>query len=255
MALIHIDHVPETIKVNLPLQVIMPEPGALRQKPLRERKVVYLLHGLSDDGSAWARYSAIETIAAQRNLVVVMPSVGRSFYTDLPNGQRYFTYLAEELPRYLRDVFGLDPARADTLVAGVSMGGYGAMKLAFAQPERFAAAASLSGVLSLSILQALPDDPRQAEFTHVFGDLSRLGGSPHDPAVWVRRASDTGAVLPNLYVACGRQDDLYPLGPHFVAVCRAHGVAVAYHDEDGRHEWLFWTGQIQRWLDHVLGPA
>ena len=109
MALIRIDHVPETVKVNLPLNIILPDPGRMGDVPVRKRKVLYLLHGLSDDASAWQRYSAIETIAAAYGLVVVMPSVGRSFYIDQPNGQLYFTYLTEELPHYLADVFDLAP--------------------------------------------------------------------------------------------------------------------------------------------------
>src|SRR5512135_3517772 len=128
MALLRIDHNPESVKVNLPLYVIVPSPGEMRGIPVARRKVLYLLHGLSDDGSAWQRYTNIETLAAAYGLVVVMPSAGRSFYTDQPNGQKYFTYLTEELPRYLADVFGLEPRREDTLIAGCSMGGYGAVK-------------------------------------------------------------------------------------------------------------------------------
>ncbi|HRF46305.1 MAG TPA: alpha/beta hydrolase family protein [Anaerolineales bacterium] len=252
MALLYIDHVPMTVKMNLPLTVIVPEPAALRAQPLRERKVLYLLHGLSDDASAWLRYSTIESVAMARGLVVVMPSVGRSFYVDQPNGQLYFSYLTDELPRYLSDVFGLSTRREDTLIAGVSMGGYGAFKTAFAFPERFAAAASLSGVLSLEVFNALPGDPRQAEFAHIFGDLSKLGGSAHDPAAWVADAAKRGVSLPKLYVTCGRQDDLYPLHRHFLALCQAQGLTVDAHDEDGGHVWPFWDRQIQRFLDHVL---
>jgi putative tributyrin esterase len=186
MALIRLDHVPQTVGVNLPLNIIMPDPGQMRDTPVRARKVLYLLHGLSDDASAWQRYTTIETAAAMYGLVVIMPSVGRSFYTDQPNGQRYFTYLTEELPQYLSDVFGLEPRREDTLIAGVSMGGYGAFKAALRYPERFAAAASISGVLSLEILRTLPNDPRQAEFAHVFGSLDKLAGGEHDPLTWLK---------------------------------------------------------------------
>ena len=135
MALVRIDHVPETVKVNLPLNVILPDPGRMQGVPVRNRKVLYLLHGLSDDASAWQRYSSIETVASAYGLVVVMPSVGRSFYLDQPNGQAYFTYLVEELPRYLSDVFDLAPRREDTLIAGLSMGGYGTLKAALLHPE------------------------------------------------------------------------------------------------------------------------
>jgi S-formylglutathione hydrolase FrmB len=149
MALFRIDHVPETIKVNLPLNIILPDPGKMGSVPVTQRKVLYLLHGLSDDASAWQRFTSIEMIARMYGLVVVMPSVGRSFYIDQPNGQKYFTYLTEELPRYLKDVFGLSPRREDTYIAGNSMGGYGAFKAALLRPELYTAAASFSGALSL----------------------------------------------------------------------------------------------------------
>ncbi len=200
MALIRIDHVPETVKVNLPLNIILPDPGKMAGVPVARRKVLYLLHGLSDDASAWQRYSSIETYAGLYGLVVVMPSAGRSFYADLPNGQNYFTYLTEELPRYLKEVFGLAPRREDTLIAGNSMGGYGAFKAAFLHPELYSAAASFSGLLSLNFLQAFPDDPRRDEFATVFGDLDKLPGSEHDPAVWLERASP--ASLPRLFISC-----------------------------------------------------
>ena len=128
MALIRLDHCLRTVKVNTPLNIILPDPGAMGKQPVRERKVLYLLHGLSDDASAWQRYSSIETYANAYGLVVVMPSVGRSFYIDQPNGQQYFTYLTQELPQYLSDVFALHPKREDTLIAGLSMGGYGALQ-------------------------------------------------------------------------------------------------------------------------------
>jgi putative tributyrin esterase len=256
MALIRIDHTPQTAKVNLPLYLIIPDPEKMKGIPVRHRKVLYLLHGLSDDGSAWQRYTAIETIANAYGLVVVMPSVGRSFYTDQPNGQNYFSYLMGELPQYLSDVFDLNPKREDTLIAGISMGGYGAMKAALLYPERFYAAASFSGLLSLRILEAHPDDPRQKEFTYIFGDLNKLSGSDHDPAVWLNRAASNKSVLPQLYLACGRQDDLYPLNQMFKAECLSLGINLNYHEEDAKHEWLFWDAQIRRFLASVLGsPA
>ena len=199
-----------------------------------KRKVLYLLHGLSDDASAWQRYTSIETLAAAYGLVVVMPSAGRSFYTDQPNGQNYFTYLTEELPRYLADVFGLAPRREDTFIAGNSMGGYGAFKAAFLHPELYSAAASFSGVLSLEFLQRLPNDPRRAEFATVFGDLDKLAGSEHDPAVWLQ-ARCARPVPPAAPVhSCGRQEDLYPLSVMFHAACQSLGVPVRI-SRRGRH--------------------
>jgi putative tributyrin esterase len=254
MALLRLDHVPESIKVNLPLYIIMPGPGEMKGIPVSKRKVLYLLHGLSDDGSAWQRYTAIESIAALYGLVVVMPSSGRSFYTNQPNGQHYFTYLTQELPRYLEDVFGLAPTRGDTLIAGNSMGGYGAFKAAFLHPELYSAAASFSGVLSMLFLSAYPDDPRIAEFRYVFGDLDQLVGSEHDPAFWLMKAAQEPGHLPKLYLSCGRQDDLYQLNLQFRDACKSLGIPVVYHEENALHDWFFWNAEIQRFLAENLGP-
>ena len=70
------------------------------------------------------------------------------------------------------------------------MGGYGAFKTALLHPERYYAAASFSGVLSLDVLNLDPSDTRKAEFTYLFGDLEKIGGSQNDPAVWLQKAAD-----------------------------------------------------------------
>ena len=255
MALFRIDHVPETIKVNLPLNIILPDPGKMGSVPVAQRKVLYLLHGLSDDASAWQRFTSIETIARMYGLVVVMPSVGRSFYIDQPNGQKYFTYLTEELPRYLKDVFGLSPRREDTYIAGNSMGGYGAFKAALLRPELYTAAASFSGALSLDILRLLPHDPRKDEFEYLFGDLEKLPGSEHDPAVWLKQAAKNSSGLPHLFITVGRQEDIYLLSAMYYAACQALGVRAEYYEEDNTHGWTFWDAMIKRFLAAELEPV
>lgn len=255
MALIRLDHVPETIKMNLPLNIIIPDPGKMNDIPVRQRKVLYLLHGLSDDASAWQRYSTIEVLARQYGLVVIMPSAGRSFYIDQPNGQQYFKYIVEELPQYVNDVFGIEPQRDNTFIAGISMGGYGAFKAALLRPQNYFAAASFSGVLSLAIMTAIPNDPRQTEFEYLFGDLKKLPGGEHDPAVWLQQAVKIKEQLPKLFIACGRQDDLFPLNQMVNQQIKALGLEVDYHEEDGRHDWPFWNRQIHRFVSTLLEPV
>jgi len=254
MALFQIQHASAAVMLNLPLNIILPDPALMNGKPVSERKVLYLLHGLSDDATAWQRFTSIEMVANAYGLVVVMPSVGRSFYADLPNGQRYFTYITEELPQYLNDVFHLKPQRADTLIAGNSMGGYGAFKIAFAFPERFAAAGSFSGVLSFEFLRMYPDDPRRDEFTHVFGDLKKLPGSQYDPAVWFQKATVHPERSPRLYMSCGRNDDLFPINQLVSAELKRLSIPVEYHEYDAFHNWFFWDADIRRFLEFALGP-
>ena len=254
MALFRVDHSSVCVKVNLPLYLILPSPAHLKEKSLADFRVLYLLHGLSDDASAWQRYTNIEILARELDLAVIMPSGGRSMYIDMSTGQAYFSYLTEELPEYLSKLFKLNLTRANTAIAGLSMGGYGAFKAALLHPERYFAAASLSGVLSMAIMSTHPDDERKPEFTHLFGDLDKIAGSLHDPMVWLQRAAQNPAALPKLFAACGRQDDLYPLNRMFKAACEQLGVPLNYHEEDGGHTWPFWDKYIQRFLSLVLEP-
>jgi putative tributyrin esterase len=256
MALIHIDHLPENTKVITPLNLIVPDPGDIKGVPVRDRKILYLLHGLSDDASAWQRFTAIETYAKAYGLVVVMPSAGRSFYIDQPNKQNYFTYLMDELPRYLEKVFAIVPKRENTLIAGLSMGGYGAFKAAFLYPEKYFAAASFSGTLSLEhMAAALQDYQYYEEFTLLLGDLKKLPGSKYDPAIWLQQAIKSKATLPRLFIACGKQDKLYSQNVYFNAACQKAGVEVEYREMDGDHNWYFWDKQIQWFLAQVLNPV
>jgi len=252
MALIQIDHDSDKVGVNLPLNMILPDDLAHGGKPLEERKVLYLLHGLSDDASAWQRYTNIEILAREHGLVVVMPTAGRSFYTDMANGQAYFSYITEELPAWLSATFRISSTRENTFVAGLSMGGYGAFKAAFLRPDLYSAACSLSGVLALNALLAPPDKVENPalmhEFDLLFGGLDKLSGSLNDPMTWLKNASTSSAPLPRLFAACGLEDDLLPLNRLFIHTAAQVGVPLHYHEESGGHEWFFWQRQIEKFI-------
>ncbi len=141
MALIQCDFFSETLQLSTSMNVILPQPARARYP------VLYLLHGLSDDHTTWLRRTSIERYVDPLGLAVVMPAVHRSFYSDMAHGNRYWTFVSRELPALARGFFPISSSRADTFVAGLSMGGYGAFKLALSFPQRFAAAASLSGAL------------------------------------------------------------------------------------------------------------
>ena len=218
--------------------------------------VLYLLHGLSDDDTIWLRRTSIERYVAPLGLAVVMPQVHRSYYIDEAYGGRYWTFLSEELPQVVDSFFRISAARRDTFVAGLSMGGYGAIKWALRQPDRFAAAASLSGVLDAAAVgnKVRLDDPRL--FTRVFGDSGVVTDTPND-LFWLREQIEPDA-LPALWVGCGTEDPLYGQSVRFAEACASAEVPVTTSFVAGGHTWDLWDAQIQEvlaWLPLERSPS
>jgi putative tributyrin esterase len=259
MAHLRVDFFSDALALSTSMTVILPQQtstqigmsGQLAEGP---PPVLYLLHGLSDDDTTWLRRTSIERYAAPLGLAVVMPQVHRSFYTDEAYGGRYWTFLSEELPELVSTFFRVSDRREDTFVAGLSMGGFGAMTWALHQPERFAAAASLSGVLdpaSLRFQRDRPEDPRLVE--RIFGNTP-LAGSTHDLVSLV--ADLDPAALPALGVWCGTEDELLTGNERFIAACAEVDIPLRVSLTPGEHEWGYWDAQIQQVLDWLpLGAA
>jgi S-formylglutathione hydrolase FrmB len=205
--------------------------------------VLYLLHGLSDDDTIWLRRTSIERYVAPLGLAVVMPQVHRSLYADEHYGGAYWTFLTEELPHLVGSWFAVSQRREDTFVAGLSMGGYGALKWALRQPERFAAAASLSGALHIGGTRTgrvRPEDPRL--FDRVYGDRDPAG-SDDDLLTLVDRRDP--ATAPPLYVCCGTEDELIDDNRRFVDRAGSAGLRVTTDFGPGAHDWAYWDTTIQ----------
>ncbi len=253
MALLHCNFWSEVLQLSCSMDVILPEPkrsldGALLAEP-RVYPTLYLLHGLSDDHTIWQRRTSIERYVAELELAVVMPAVDRSFYADMAQGNRYWTFISEELLALARAWFPLSAAREDNFVAGLSMGGYGAFKLALSYPERFAAAASLSGAVDMAGARRLHDPEFRAELKRMFGDLRKLPGSPNDLLhLAAQVAASPWAGELQLYQWCGVDDFLYPANLIFRDRARALGLNLTYGEGPGGHTWDKWDEQIQQVL-------
>lgn len=206
--------------------------------------VLYLLHGLSDDCTIWERRTSIERYATEKGIAVVMPEVRRSFYADEVVGEKYWTFIAEELPQLIASTFRVSTAREDTFVAGLSMGGFGAFKLALNHPDRFAAAASLSGALDASKLRA---DIGTGNLLPRVWDGRDITGTVDDLRGLVIRAAP--ADLPALFMDCGTEDELMSMHRDFRAVAEEHSAEITWRERPGAHTWEFWDESIQEVLD------
>ena len=114
------------LRRNTSITVILPTPEEESAPIQKDMKVLYLLHGLHGDETSWMRYTSIERYASESVIAVVMPGVGNSFYQDMAHGERFYTYMTEELPKFIEGLFPVSRKREDTYIAGLSMGGYGA---------------------------------------------------------------------------------------------------------------------------------
>lgn len=250
----------ETLGLSSSMYVLLPQPtsgqiGLAGKAGTGRHPVLFLLHGLSDDHSIWLRRTCIERYAAMLGLAVVMPAADRSFYTDMACGsRRYWTFVSEELPALCRTFFPLSDRREDNFVAGLSMGGYGAFKMALRCPDKFAAAGSLSGVLDLVAARKRNDLNNEVEFRNAFGSLEDLAGSDNDLLAAASRLAAAPGPKPRLFQCCGTEDFLYRDNLTFRDHARGLGLDLTYEDEPGTHEWGYWDRKIHRFLHWLQLP-
>lgn len=256
MAFLQVQFPSKALGLCVSVNVILPQSTT----PAKERKIptVYLLHGLSDDHTVWMRHTSVERHANQLapEFAVVMPAVDRSFYADMKHGNRYWTYVSEELPEVMASIFPLSSKREDTFVAGLSMGGYGALKLALNQPERFCACASFSGACNMGTrLKGIDIDPNlMIEMENIFGSPEEFSHSVNDLA-WQAEQVSNRKPIPQIYMACGTDDFLYQNNLMFLEHLQKLGMPVSWEATPGRsHTWDYWDEQIQvalKWFGEI----
>ena len=250
MALIHCQFISETLGLSMAMNVIVPQSTSSGLAPERQKRypALYLLHGLSDDHSIWCRRTSIERYAVAYSMVVVMPEVHRSWYADMDSGGKYWSFISEELPALAEQFFPISPCREDRFAAGLSMGGYGAFKLALRRPDKFSAAASLSGALDLSGYAIQQAALGNVELLRIFGRSDAIAGSDNDLFELVRKAKGGVHPLPKLFQWCGTEDFLYKANCAFRDHITPLGFDYQYHEGPGAHDWLCWDREIQRVL-------
>lgn len=256
MALMRCDFFSDVLGFSTSMTVVLPQratgqigmSGSGRDGDL---PTLYLLHGLSDDDTTWTRRTSIERYVADLGIAVVMPQVHRSFYTDEVWGRPYWTFVADELPAIARGFFRLSSRPSETYVAGLSMGGYGAFKLALRHPDRYAAAASLSGALDLDErMRTLNSDVDPLMWRRVFGDTPFAGGD-NDLFALLDKVTDP----PPLFQWCGTEDPLYEDNVRFRDACATRGVALTSRFGPGTHEWTHWDDTIRDVLAWLPLPS
>ncbi len=232
------------------LTVILPEAEGLRGP----YPTFYLLHGYSDDHTAWTRRTSLERYAEQLPFIIVMPDGGHGFYVDAQQGYAYDTAITRDLIAFVDDAFHTDPRRDKRVVGGLSMGGYGAIKLALAHPDLFSGAVSHSGALAWAHTDFTPDTEWGRSAMRIVGEHSH--GGPHDLFALAERADR--ATLPALRIDCGVDDFLIEDNRAFHIHLDALGIPHQYAECPGGHTWAYWDEHVQEalaFLAETIGLA
>ena len=200
--------------------------------------VLYLLHGLGSGSRSWDKYTAIGRYVRNKKIIVVMPYAGKSFYMNEKYGLNYYEYIAKELTDMVEATF---PASDRRFIAGASMGGYGAFRIAFKNPGRYEWAASFSGALDMKPLLKL--DEKRYEL---------IAGSKFVPEeqdlFTMAELADQSPVKPKFYQWCGTEDYLYKGNVKFKNFMETLSFDYTYAESPGDHSWVYWDREIEKTL-------
>lgn len=258
MALLQVNFISKSLFRAVPMNVILPVDKMFRTTNVTENKpfkTLYLLHGLLGNYTDWVSNTRIQQWAEAKNLAVIMPSGDNAFYVDNTTSN-YGEFIGEELVEMTRKMFPLSHKREDTFIAGLSMGGFGAIRNGLKYHENFGYIAGLSSAVHLF---EQPFDAPGRNVTNEdswFGSMEEAVKTDKNPRVALqnlmeKKKQDPSVELPKIYLACGTEDGL--IGPNRIYrdLFRENGFDLTYEEGPGMHNWDFWNDQIQkvlRWL-------
>lgn len=248
MALLTLNFYSEALGMQTEAMVILPQRNNKGEIGIRAKaadnayKCLYLLHGLSDDHTIWMRRTSIERYASQYGICVVMPAAGRSFYCDMAHGQNYYTFIAKELPQRIQEFFRVSDKYEDNYIAGLSMGGYGAMKIALREQGKFCACGALSPVCDLDTIHGKGDPSMMID---LFGQLTT---PDEDSLLFLADREKNSPVKPRIYMATGTEDFLYNNAQPLRQKFSQDGYDFTYTEASADHNWAYWDEQIQKVL-------
>lgn len=225
------------------------------KKPYR---IAYLLHGLYANHQMWTDYTLLPHYAEEGNTIYIMPDMGRSFYTDMKYGGRYYTYLTEELPEICRHLFRISSSRENTIIMGGSMGGFGALKCALNKPEQYGICCAFSSgflffneLLTEIKLHGMSQEYKthfgpqmEQDFTLIFGETLEL--LPENDLLALASKAAGSGLFPDLYLTCGTEDILYPDHLSFTKELSNRQIPYAFESWKGGHDYGYFSQALQK---------
>jgi S-formylglutathione hydrolase FrmB len=236
---------------EMPYRVLMPATIPTGTK----LPVVYLLHGGGGNFRDWSNYSDVARFAEQ-GLILVMPDGDESYYTNSTERpqDRYEDYIVNDLISDVEGRFPVASGRAHRAIAGLSMGGFGAVKLALKHPELYAFAGGLSSALDVP---SRPFSIKRIGQWHQHASIFGLPGSAtrhdNDPFVLARTADPDPAKTPYLFLTCGDKEGLLATNQSFAKILEQRKFRYEFHVVPGGHNWGQWNARLELFLSLKQG--
>ncbi len=250
MALIQVNYLSKALFREVPVNVILPvdrfdaDTNRYLNGKDRKYKTLYLLHGLLGNYTDWISQTRIQKWAEEKNLAVVMPSGDNAFYFNSRTPWNdYGTFIGEELVDVTRRMFPLSEKREDTFIAGLSMGGFGALRNGIVYSKNFSHVAGLSSAVHIF------EDTSEEANIGLFDNIEDASKTNKNPWVAVEEMISEKRPIPKFYMACGTKDDLMPANISFRNYLQEKGIEVTWDEDDYGHDWDFWDSQIKKVLD------
>lgn len=214
-------------------------------------RVCYCLHGLCGGNQDFSNHTNLSYLAYDKDIIFLCPEVQRSFYMDTAYGMKYFTYVADELPHLAKLTFNISASREDTAVIGCSMGGYGALKLAFSKPETFGAVAAFApGIIRLK--EYLDEIRRtgKTDFPDLYGVLGKdLPYREKDDLAVLAKNYPKHMQKPDVFLYCGKEDWLHDSSIELSSLLKELSFPFIYEEYEGKHDFFAFNEGLKRFIE------
>ncbi len=235
---------------EMPYRIILPTGYASTSE---RYPVIYLLHGLTGHFNNWTDKTKLAEYSTAYKFIIVTPEGGDGWYTDSATvpADKYESYIVEELIPEIDKKFRTLADRDHRAIAGLSMGGYGAIKFGLKYPEIFSLAGSFSGALSVTAtLPTTRDAAYVKTVTAIFGPPDSDARKANDVFKIVSEITDEQKKkLPFLYIDCGLEDFLFKSNRDFIELLLEKKIPHEYRQRPGGHSWTYWDAQVQEFLE------
>lgn len=239
---------------KMPFNLILPQGYNENSRKKDRYPVIYLLHGLTGHYDDWANKTKLGKYAADYDYIIVMPEGDNGWYSDSSTvlKDKYESYIVKELIPKIDSEYRTKASRESRAVAGLSMGGYGAIKFGLKYPEIFSLSGSFSGALGAATWteETLGSKGAAAEsILSTYGKAESETRRQNDIFRMVRDSNSKNIPsLPFIYLDCGTEDFLFRNNRDFVALLIEKKIPHEFRQLPGGHNWKFWDSQIQEFL-------